>query len=549
MSTEHLGTPENLPDLWGEGATFAFSGIDGPTDSSAGFVASLAADRYSLLLHTPTRRILGIRLPMLANPLLVSGDLILVETSTDELFMTYSAWHTIVGLAPKGTGMRLVLEDQTVSEVDGGFHISRDPHGRDVLALVVRGGQFALSYGTNEQEARQRADEGLCTDLNELVQHRLVPYENVPTLEDAGRDRLLKKCLSVMKANTCAGEAKFRTRWVMRHRIEDRQQSVWTAVLYSFAMNRLDGELAWDALRCVLDSQLPDGMIPGRSDSRGGHSTGVHPPLLTWAVWENFQRTGERKRLGYAYEKLEDYLDFDSEHRDGNRNSLLEWRSDVDHRSENSGTARSPGLNLDAPLDAVDFSVYAANDMKHLSKMANVLGDNSSAKYWLDKSSFISQQVHTLLWDPGRGFYFDRGMNGQFCDVMSVSGLLPLLLDDLPENRVEDLVRHLGDTRHFGSTMPLASASLSSPATDGWRGAVSPAINYLIWVGLLRQGRAAEAVWLKERTLDHVQKHYERSGLLFDRYDPHDMVAPAQLPGVVRDSAATAAAVAALLMR
>ncbi|MBN1977070.1 MAG: hypothetical protein JW918_06680 [Anaerolineae bacterium] len=52
----------NLPDVWGEGALFAFSGIDGDTHVASGFVATLASDAYGLLFHTPRRRYLGVTL-------------------------------------------------------------------------------------------------------------------------------------------------------------------------------------------------------------------------------------------------------------------------------------------------------------------------------------------------------------------------------------------------------------------------------------------------------------------------------------------------------
>ncbi len=35
-----------LPDIWGEGAIFAFSGIDGPTCSASNFVLAFGAEPY-----------------------------------------------------------------------------------------------------------------------------------------------------------------------------------------------------------------------------------------------------------------------------------------------------------------------------------------------------------------------------------------------------------------------------------------------------------------------------------------------------------------------
>jgi hypothetical protein len=53
----------DLPDLWGEGAAFAFSGMDGPTNVRSGFVTTYAGQPFGLIIHTPRRRILDVIVP------------------------------------------------------------------------------------------------------------------------------------------------------------------------------------------------------------------------------------------------------------------------------------------------------------------------------------------------------------------------------------------------------------------------------------------------------------------------------------------------------
>ena len=50
-----LNTLVDYPDIWGEGALFAYSGMDGVTNSNSQYVATLAQHPYSLLIHTPCR--------------------------------------------------------------------------------------------------------------------------------------------------------------------------------------------------------------------------------------------------------------------------------------------------------------------------------------------------------------------------------------------------------------------------------------------------------------------------------------------------------------
>ena len=101
-----------LPNVWGEGALFAFSGLDGETDSRTGFVATFGAEKYDLLFHTPERFMLEIRLPQEDAPhsgvvKVATGDVLIVETPEGVLCVTYAAWHTLVGLYPEGARIEL----------------------------------------------------------------------------------------------------------------------------------------------------------------------------------------------------------------------------------------------------------------------------------------------------------------------------------------------------------------------------------------------------------------------------------------------------------
>ena len=52
-----------LPDIWGEGAIFAFSGIDGPTCSASNFVLTFDREPFDLVIHTADPHVLRLRLP------------------------------------------------------------------------------------------------------------------------------------------------------------------------------------------------------------------------------------------------------------------------------------------------------------------------------------------------------------------------------------------------------------------------------------------------------------------------------------------------------
>jgi glycogen debranching enzyme len=305
---------------------------------------------------------------------------------------------------------------------------------------------------------------------------------------------------------------------------------LWDSVFHSLAMNRLNPRVGWHLIKSVLDTQRPDGMIPHQTSITGWQSSITQPPLLAWGVWQNYQALEDRTCLSYALPCLERYLDWDCAQRDTNGNGLLEWFIEENERcrSGESGLDNSPRFDEAVLLDAVDFSTFAAQDMLFVAHIAAELGDRERAQRWQERAGALSQRIHQGLWDDSDGFYYDRRMDNRFSRVRAVSGFFPLLLDDIPPDRVERLVRALLDPTHFAAAFPVPSVALSHPSwsTDLWRGATWINTNYLIVQGLRKHGRSEEAAWLSEATINHVLKYYEQFGVIFEFYDAADRTSP-----------------------
>jgi neutral trehalase len=273
-------------------------------------------------------------------------------------------------------------------------------------------------------------------------------------------------------------------------------------------------------------------MIPERAGPYGDPDPMTQPPLLSWAVTANFRATRDRDRLAWALPRLELAAEWNLQHRDSNSNHLLEWLIEEDEqcRSGESGMDNSPRFDEALTLDAVDFSAYTAFDLSMLAGIAQELGEASRADKWLDRSRQVSAAIHRLLWDETRRFYYDRTMSGGLSSVTAVSGLVPLLLDDLPPSRAVELAVALADPDRFGSSAPVPSVVLSDPSwsTDMWRGASWVPMNFLIICGLRRHERTEEAERLRRQTIEMVSKYYERYGVLFEFFDSSDARPPTE---------------------
>jgi glycogen debranching enzyme len=453
------------------------------------------------------------------------------------VILTFTEWHTLVGMAPKHL-LISVEKERNGGEVSPDVSkLGSNPElGSEVAFFRRPDGQFSLSFGRTMEEAENRAQQGLEVNVRQAAERHLQAYDLLPELsanqveQHSGRMRLLNKCYSIMRVNTLSKEGAIQQRWSTPNRVPHRYMWLWDSAFHSFGMNDAHPDAAWDFLRSMLEMRQDDGLIPITAVWTGEFVSVTQPPLLAWAVWNNYLRNKRRENLAYAFPILEKYLAWDLANRDVNENGLLEWKIEMDTncRSGESGADNSPRFDSGEQLDVVDFSVFAANDMFYTALIAEELGEPERAETWRSRSQCMSSAIHQLLWNEEDGFYYDRKFNGEHSNVKAVSGFLPLLLPDLPAERVDRLISALHDPSQFGSAIPVPSVSLSNPAysTDMWRGPTWINMNYLIVIGLTRQGRLEEAQRLKERTIALVDKYYKQYGVLFEYYDSSDHTPP-----------------------
>jgi len=516
---------QNLPNIWGEGLIFAFSGLDGQTQSTSGFTLTAHNRPYSFLIHTPKRHILEIDVEETGKVLAATSDVLVVQFDEELLLVTFSAWHSVVGFLPSHIDLRLIDKTSGCSRTVSGVS-----QKEGVLKVEFRGNRFCLSYGNDIKMAKERALAGLDIDAEEVAMTSLMKYENLPALKNRKLERLMKKCLSVMRVNSLDAEGIFEQHWSTPDRVPHKDLWLWDSVFHSIGMNEINPAISWEFLKSVLDHQYKDGMISHQVSVNGKQSNITQPPILSWGVWENYLHLKDQQCLAYAAPRLERYLVWDMANRDQKQNQLLQWfiQENENCRSGESGMDNSPRFDEALTLDAVDFSVFLAVDANCLSKIFEVLGKPSKRDYWGRIGESVEKKIHDELWDTERGFYFDRNMNGVFSNVWAVTGFIPLILPNFPEERTNRLLELLADPKYFKTRFPIPSVSVSDPqwSTDMWRGATWVNMNYLIIEGLLKQGCGALAESLRQQTISMVEKYYEESGVIFEFYDARDTIPP-----------------------
>lgn len=510
----------NAPDIWGEGLLFAFSGIDGPTCVDSDFVLTSMSDKLNWLIHLSKRRVFSIE----ANECdldIVTGDVV----KAGDVLVTYSKWHTIVGRIGKNTTVSLRDEKNNGLQGDNVSTSSNDS-----LVLKIRDDRFSLAYGQTEIQAHQRAQAGLQCNLEDVISQRMEFFEGSPRLNNSRYQKLLNKLLSVMKVNSLTPEGPIKYPWSTPDRVPHKAMWLWDSVFHSMGMNRMEPQLAENYLRSVLGLQQADGMIAHMADVKGYVSVITQPPVLAWGVLENYQYLKDKQKLSETFPLLENYLAWNIENRDQNGNMLFEWLIEGNPlcRSGESGMDNSPRFDEAATLDSVDFSVFMAHDAKCLAEIAGIIGLPERAEHWRLTAEIISQQIHKELWNEELQFYCDKHLDGHFSPVQAISGFLPLLLEDIPQDRVGFLVDAMLDPKRFATAFPLPSVAIceSTWSTDMWRGATWINYNYFIIQGLEKHGRPKQALELASKTVYMVNKYYEKFGVTFEYYDAKDEVSP-----------------------
>lgn len=552
------------------GHLFAFSGFDGVTDEEHPLIA-VANDNHSLSLlfcsldHPRTLLVHGQGLR--DNVKFASSDAVIAHdpSSGAQLSMAWVARDLLAGqvTAPaiaSLSGATPVRGSPGCSKVGwlltAKLALCSAPIGRSADGAQMTA--WGVAVGKTEAEAASRAKRAACAgsgcaiDLHGTLRARLAPFVALPA---GGKYApLLAKALSVMRVNSLSPQGKITRRWSTPDRLPHQWMWLWDSCYHSLAANRLNASLGWEYVAAVLDAAAPDGAIAiERSPtSAGGTVDQTQPPLLTWAVHENWHaalaagvpQATVRARLAYALPRLGAYLRWDMSRRADptGRTPLLVWTKGTESGMDNSPRFDGPGAVSD--LLAVDFSTFLAREARLLAEVADAVGNATEGAYWAGVSANVSRHVHAVLWDERTGLYYDvHAPSGNRSAVAASTALLPLWLDDIPPERVPRLLSALRDPTLFGTTVPLPSVARrdASFSTDMWRGPVWVNSNYMTALAMDARGHAAEAKALMAATLDAWQAAYQAYGVIFEfldadgKADPRTLLRKGHPSGGVRD--------------
>ena len=344
-----------------------------------------------------------------------------------------------------------------------------------------------------------------------------------------------------------------------------RWQWFWDSCFHAVVMAHVAPEQATAELKTLVAGQDADGFIghmtfwgsrfwglsnlAGYAQSRPGerlrHSALIQPPMLAQAVERVGEVVGDPAFAPQFMEPLDRYHEWLAENRAPDGDGLLvivsPFESGIDHSPTFDaplGVTGKPGpfglgvrdrwldvrnwLNSYGSArmlraahfyvkDALVNALYAES-LETMARLHRAQMNPASAETYAQRARLVTGSLVDKLLDRSYGAFFSLiGKQELRSAQLTVAGLMPLVIEGLPQDVAGELVeRHLQTRNQFWTRYPVPSVAASEPAFDPrdgsltWRGPTWVNTNWLLWRGLRRHGFEELAAQLAARTITMV---------------------------------------------
>lgn len=531
----------NLPNIWGHGAIFAYSGLEGECHFNESLVGTLGEDGLNIKFRNGDNAFLHIDIEGLVN---LFYDAVLSDTISASALYKDGSRHgldilfvsqNIIAVRGKNVTAKLVYIDDVNKQTRDNVTVYTGAKNKFVLSSRTENGvtTSVLCFGENAEEL---INTGFSAEIEEIKAKRLKFFAELPhpDFKDAAEEMLYYKCFSIMRSMVYTPEQQISYLWTTPDRFPHKAMWLWDTAYHTVGMKHISTDLAKQSIKAMLQFEHKNGFLP-HMVMPTWQSSVTQPPTLSWAALEVYKSCGDKKFLEEVFEPLCKYLQWDIDNRDINGNGLPEWQVDDDPlcRCGESGMDNTPRFDEAEEMDCVDFAGFLANDMNCLAEIAGIIGKEKEQKLWYERFEAIKKKANELLWDSEDNFYYDRRVSdGKFHKVKSAASFILLFAGVCSDEQAKHMVEHLKNPREFGTAFPIPTVSADDktyPTKDMFRGTVWTNFNYLTYLGLKRYGFEDEARELMDKTVEIAKKWFLSDGVLYEFYDSTDEVSPKRL--------------------
>ena len=282
---------------------------------------------------------------------------------------------------------------------------------------------------------------------------------------------------------------------------------LWDACFHSFGLAKFDPKLAKDSLLILIESQKPDGRIPMFTTPGFHKPEATQAPLLAWAVWRLYEKTGDKALIQAAYPVVARFNRWWFRKRDADGDGLCEYVR------QESGWDNSPRWDH-GQVAAADLNAFLYAQMRFLACMADKLNRPTEAGRWRAKAEQHADRVVEALYSPRDNCFWDiRCKTRRFSRVLTPACFMPLWAGvPFPEAKARRMIeRYLLSSNHFFSKIPFPVVAYSSEKYDAgnyWRGPVWFNIAYFMLGILDRYGYHNERDLSRDRLLKLIEQNH-----------------------------------------
>lgn len=148
-------------------------------------------------------------------------------------------------------------------------------------------------------------------------------------------------------------------------------------------------------------------------------------------------------------------------------------------------------------VNDVMFNAMHANNMRHLANIASLLSEHnttawSQEQYISDSQKYrqiadeLENEILTRMWDSDKEFFYNLDMNGEKIPVESITGLFPLMLENIPDHQTSALLDKLEDPNWFATPYPIPTHAACSehydPDPEWFKGTFTPQWSGPVWI-------------------------------------------------------------------
>lgn len=532
-----------LPNVWGGGASFAFSALDGNNIYNEAISANLLSDKLGLGFNTALKAYLYIALENVSDVIfeVVSSDLIKASIVANDGSISAAEFifvrqNTVLVRHLKAYRLKCVFDGEVEYIRKGNTEIYTGENG--IFALYSEENEeYRISAFACGNDAAKYAEDAFTTEINREISGKLDFFAKLPIVENMPKNlsSLFGKCMSVLKSLAYSADGNFNGMWCTPSRLGGEKMSPFCAAMCAYSMRYISPVLAKQCLMSALNLQDENGFIPSAAtpDFKGEN---IEPPMLAHQTLQLFKSQGDISILSESFEKLKKYLNYIIETRAGEDKMLFEWKikiSETENRCEESRMDSSPRFDGISKIYAIDFSCYMASEARALSKIAEILGKTGEHLYWSVIYDRIKEATNRYLYDEEDGLYYDKcAATGKLIKVKTAASLLPLFAGFCDKKRADSIItKYLFNTDEFFTPFPVPSLAKNEEKFDGsiHRGASHPYFAYFTALALLDYGYKKEAQRVMADVVSNIARQYENTGVLYEFYDSRSAVAPAKI--------------------